>query len=107
MLLDVAFPSQLVGVLFLVTPHHVGFLVLPVPRVDENDVVLSDPDAFLHPAGNPCGSLRSVHTSDFDAVGTQHVRDDGEHLAFIGHSKAFVTSVVAHARRFDGNRFNF
>ncbi len=91
-----AFVAELVGVLFLVAPRDVGFLVLPVPGLDQHDVVLTNPDTLLHLAGNPCRSFDTVHTPDADAVGPEHVLDDGEHLAVVGHTQVLSAFVVAH-----------
>jgi len=101
----VAFIPQLVCVLFLVAPRDVGFLVLPVPRFDQHDIVFSNPDALLHLARNPCCSFDAVHTPDADAVGPEHVLDDGEYLVVVGHAQV-LSSFIAHTCNSHGHRYN-
>ena len=104
-----SFFAELLGLRFLVAPGDVALLVLPVPRFDEDDVVLADPDPLLHPAGDPCGALDAVGTPDLHAVRPQHIRDDGEHLVVVGHPEVASPPVlvVAHTRPFVAPRFKF
>ncbi len=97
-----AFATELVGFGLLVAPRHVCLLVLPVPRVDEDYVVFSNPDALLHSTGDASGPLDAVGTADADTICTEHVRHDGEHFVVVRHSQvsAALVLVVAHARRF-------
>lgn len=106
-LLDVTFAPELVRFGLLVAPRHVGLLVLPIPRFDEDDVVLSNPDTFLHSSGDASGPLDAVGTADANTIGPEHVGHDGEHFVVVRHSKvsAALVLVVAHARAFDGVMF--
>ena len=64
-LLDVALAAQLVGVAAVVAPLDVGLFVLPVPRLDEDNVTLLNPDPVLHPAGDaphPHLAVLTAHT---------------------------------------------
>ena len=100
--LDVSLLAELVGVGLLVAPDDVGLLVLPVPRLDEHDVVLPDPDPFLHAARDARGPRLSVHAPYPDAVRAEHALDDGEHLVLVRHPEVLPVVAVAHERPLHG-----
>ncbi len=104
-----SFLTELLRLRFLVAPGDVALLVLPVPRFDEDHVVLADPDPLLHPTGDPCGALDAVGAPDLHAVRSEHIRDDGEHLVVVGHPEVASSPVlvVAHTRAFVTPRFKF
>jgi len=101
-LLDVSLLAQLVCLLFLVAPRDVRLLVLPVPGLDEDDVVLADPDALLHLPRDPRRPRHAVHAPYLDPVRAEHVLNDGEDLVLLGHTEVRPPLVVAHAPQFDG-----
>ena len=84
-LFDVAFGTQLVGSLAVVSPFHVRFLILPVPRLDEDDVALFNPDAVFHPTGNPAESGLSVLAPDPDVVPAIVAGDYSKELVVVWH----------------------
>jgi len=67
-------------------------------RLDEDDVVLADPDALLHPPGMR-GPLFPVRTAHADPVCAEHLDDLREHLVLVGHPEIVSTAAVsiAHA----------
>ena len=86
-LLDVAFAAELVGLVVGVSPLDVRFLVLPVPRLRDDDVSLVYPRTVLHPTGNPAQSLFAVDTAEADVVPAQVLCHHGEHFVIGGHSE--------------------
>ena len=105
-LVDVAFASELCGVLAVVSPLDVGLLVLPVPRLDEDHVVLVDPRAKAHPAGDTAHALFAVVALETNAPATEHVGDDREHLIVVGHPEVPSPRFFAHRRCMNGRRLN-
>ena len=84
-LVDVAFTSELIGVLAIVSPLDVGLLVLPIPRFDEDDIVLVDPRPEPHPTRDTAHPLFAVVAAQPNAAPTEHIGDNREHLVFVWH----------------------
>jgi len=84
---DVAFRTKLIGILPLVAPFDVGLLVLPVPRLGENDVVLVNPGSELHPAWNPAKSGFAVLTANADVVPAKVLCYHCKHLVVCRHAE--------------------
>ena len=95
-LLDVAFAAQLFGVLAVVAPLDVGFLVLPVPGFDEDGVALVDPDPVLHAAGDPAHPVFAVLTLDAHVVPAVVLGHDLEQLVVVWHPKVSTPCLFAH-----------
>jgi hypothetical protein len=95
-LLNVAFAPKLVGVLPRIAPLDVRFLVLPVPRFDEDDVALVDPRAVFHPAGNPSHPVFAILALDADVVSAVVLGYDTEHLVARGHPKISTPCFFTH-----------
>lgn len=76
--LDVSLMSELLCVLICIAPLNSCLLVLPVPGFDEDNVILVDPDAVLHPAGNPSQPRFAILTTNTDVVPTEMFGHDRE-----------------------------
>jgi hypothetical protein len=90
------FAAELFGVCTLVSPLDVAFLVLPVPGVDEDDVVFFDPRAIFHSTGDPTKAGLTVRTADTDVIPTQMLRYDAELLGLRGHAEVLLLSLLCH-----------
>ena len=92
------FASQLFGVRTRVSPLDVAFLVLPVPGLDENDVVLFDPGSIFHPTGDPAQTGLAVRTANSNVIPTQMLRYDAELLGLRGHAEVLLLSLLCHVQ---------
>jgi hypothetical protein len=98
-LLYVAFPSKLVGVLSGVAPLNVPFLILPGPWLDDNYVPLVNPRPIFHAAGDSAHPINTILTLHSDVITTIVLGHNAEQLVIIGHPEIPATLFLfAHTR---------
>ncbi len=91
-----AFAAELVGVLAVVAPLDIGLVVVPVPRLGDDDVVLVDPGPELHATGNPAHPVFAVGTLESYVITAVVFRHDREQLIAVGHPEVPAPAVFAH-----------
>ena len=64
----------------------IAFLILEIPRDDDKDITLPDPDFLFDLPFDPPHPGHAIETPDADVVGTHHQFGTPEHLtvAFLG-----------------------
>lgn len=93
-LLNVSFTTELIGILARIAPFDRRFLVLPIPRAREHDIVFLDPGTKPHASRNSSESLNTIRTTELYVIAPEVIRDDGEELVVVGHpQRASVAGV--------------
>jgi hypothetical protein len=70
---------------------------LPVPRLDDDDVTLLDPDPVLHATGDATHPCLTVGTPDTNVIPPVVVCDDTEQLVVVWHSEIPMPRIVTHS----------
>ncbi len=103
---DVTFRTELVGILIFVSPLNIAFFILPVPRINQHNVTLLNPDAVLHATRNTAHTPFTVFTSQLDVVAAIVFCDYCEQFVVAGHTEILPPRFFAHIFITSGSRVN-